>query len=340
LAAASCAAHGAARPAGDGSARAARLAPWPEFIHVHTPLDFAGPVPGGPLVLAANGRLWRVGGGGQIRPWASAYRSPGGGEPYIAVARPGHPGCGFGRRTVYALRLVDGPGLVAIPPRGPVHRFAEISTPGLLDGIAFDEQGGFGYRLLVTINSGLQTTVDAVSCHGRVTTITRRAPRVEGGIVVARRPFGRFGGDLIAPEEQTGQIWAISPRGRSILIARSGLPAGRDIGVESEVQVPGGRYALLGADRLTPGNPHPGDDALLRIGSLGLRKAGVRPFDVLVGTEGGARLQDLRCQARCSVREIAAGPAVAHLEGHLGVISGVRPQVPNPTRWSSLSTRT
>src|SRR5205807_3101549 len=104
--------------------------------------------------------------------------------------------------------------------------------------ITFDRIGAFGHRLLVKINHGSTTTVNGIDCRGRVSTITATAPRVEGGIAVAPRSFGRFAGDLIAPDENGGRVFAITPRGQSQLIADSGLPHGGDIGVESEAFVP------------------------------------------------------------------------------------------------------
>jgi hypothetical protein len=188
----------------------------------------------------------------------------------------------------------------------------------LLDGIAFDTTGRFGRRLLITVTAGTRTTVDAISCDGHVTRITRKAPRVEGGIAVAPASFGRFAGDLIAPDEISGRVFAITPSGRSLLVANSGLQHGQDIGVESEAFVPTGRKDALFADRLTPGNPHPGDDLILRIRWAALRAAGVRPGDLLVATEGGALTDAIHCTARsCTVRYVAAGPAVAHGEGHI-----------------------
>jgi hypothetical protein len=253
--------------------------------------------------------------------FSAAYNRPGNAEPYIAAPAPGHPGCSFGAGTVYVLRLYGGRGVVAVGRHGPVRAFAGITAPGLINGIAFDESGGFGYRLLVTINDGSHTTVDAIDCHGRVTAVTRTAPRVEGGMVVARPPLGSFAGDLIAPDEKSGRIYAITPSGHSRLVVSSGLSFGQDIGVESAVQIPALLpYSVLGADRRAPGNRHPGDDALLRIDSATLQRAGARPFDLLVGTEGGARLVDVSCRVRpCRAREVAAGPADAHLEGHLAI---------------------
>lgn len=121
-----------------------------------------------------------------------------------------------------------------------------------------------------------------------VQTITTRAPRVEGGIAVAPKTFGRYCGDLIAPDEISGRVFAIAPRGTSALVVNSGLPSGPDTGVESEVFLPtSGRFDALLADRLTPGNPHPGDDVLLHVRSAALFAAGAQPGDLLVATEGG-----------------------------------------------------
>jgi hypothetical protein len=288
---------------------------WSTFVHVHRPLDVVGPRRDGSLVVAAAGRLMLLGIGGALKPFAPAYRSPGGEEPYVALSGGG---C-FGTDVVYALRLRGGRGVVWVGAHGGVHRLAAISAPGLIDGIAFDRTGGFGHRLLVTINAGSSTTVDAIDCHGHVTAITRRAPRVEGGIAVAPAGFGRFAGDLIAPDEKTGRVLAVTPTGASFLVAESGLPHGGDIGVESEAFVPpGGHAAAFLADRRTPGNPHPGDDVVLRITPQALRAAGVRPGDLIVASEGGARTDAIRCSAAgCTVRHVADGPAIAHAEGHI-----------------------
>ncbi|MGI9184054.1 MAG: hypothetical protein ACR2GZ_03685 [Solirubrobacteraceae bacterium] len=319
---------GASAPRAAAHAGIGALARFSILRHANRPLDLAGPLSDGSLVLAAGGRLLTLSGPGGSQRFSAAYDRPGNAEPYLAAPARGHAGCSFNANTVYVLRLYGGRGVVSVARHGRVRSFARITAPGLINGIAFDESGGFGYRLLVTINDGLHTTVDAIDCHGRVTTITRTAPRVEGGIVVARPPFGRFDGDLIAPDEKSGRIYAITPSGRSLEVVSSGLSFGQDIGVESAVQIPSAsRFFVLGADRRNPGNRHPGDDALLRIDSATLHRAGVRRFDLLVGTEGGARLVDVSCRARpCRAREVAAGPSAAHLEGHLAA------QVPNPTR--------
>ncbi|MGN6867468.1 MAG: hypothetical protein ACTHMY_03580 [Solirubrobacteraceae bacterium] len=301
--------------------RPAGIARWTALVHVSRPLDLAGPRRDGSLVLAAAGKLWLLR-SGVVAPFASAYRSPGGEEPYIALPAVGHRGCSFGSNTVYALRLASGHGVVAISPTGRARMFATLSARGLIDGVAFDETGRFGYRLLVTVEHGATTSVVAIDCRGRVSTITGHAPKVEGGITVAPGTFGRFAGDLIASDENTGRIYAIAPSGSSSLVARSGLPHGGDTGVESEAFLPAhGPFVALLADRGTPGNRHPGDDVVLRVNAAALFAAGARPGDLLDATEGGAKTVAVHCgaQGACTVRHVADGPAIAHPEGHIAI---------------------
>lgn len=316
VALASLAACGAAANSTVRARPAPSLARWGAAIHLSRPLDMAVRTDGS-VIVAAAGRLYSLAPSGRLARFAPAYTSPGGEEAYISAPRAIN-GC-YGRNTVYAIRLQRGRGITRISPSGKVTRFANISAPGLIDGIAFDQTGGFGYRMVVTINHGTTSTVDEVGCRGSVTTITRSAPRVEGGIAVAPASFGRFAGDLIAPDETGGRIFAVTPTGGTKLLALSGLPHGGDIGVESEAFVPGiPHYLALVADRLTPGNRHPGDDVLLAVGDAALRAAGVQAGDLLVSTEGGVLTDAVSCGGvRCSVRYVAKGPAQAHGEGHI-----------------------
>ncbi len=282
--------------------------------------------PDGAIVAAAAGKLELLRPAAGPRPFApgpAGYSSPGGEEPYIALSSgervPG-AGCTFGTDRLYALRLVNGPGVTVVEGSGTVRRLASLGGRGLENGIALDETGRFGHRLLVTATAGSKTTVYAIDCRGVVATLTHTAPKVEGGIVVAPPTFGRFAGDLIAPDEYSGRIYAIAPDGRRRLIADSGLPHGADVGVESAGFVParfGAGWSALVADRLTPGNPHPGDDVLLRLDAQSLKTAGVRRGDLLVATEGGARTDAIACSSSCRLRHVADGPAVAHAEGHI-----------------------
>ena len=323
LALAASAGCGSAATGTISAARAPDLTRWEAFESARTPIDVAVGRADGEPVVAANGRLFLLRSSSRLVRFAPAYQGQAG-ESYIALPAATHPGCGFGVDNVYALRLHNGTGITRITAQGRVSRFAAIATSGLLNGIGFDEVGRFHYRLLVTIGHGSTTTVDAVDCHGSVTTLTPTAPRMEGGIVVAPRGFGRFGGDLIAPDELSGRIYAITPRGTSQVVVNSRLPFGQDVGVETETFVPASpRAVLLVSDRLTPRNPHPGDNLLLRISYSQLAAAGVRPRDLLVTTEGGALTDAVRCgRVRCSVRYVANGPPKAHIEGHIGFFVG------------------
>jgi hypothetical protein len=315
---------------GDGritAVSAARLARWTPAAQVRRVVDL-GAVPGnGEVVFAAAGRLGLLSlASGRQAPFATGaggYVSPGGEEPYVAVStgeRVDRASCTFSRGSLFALRLVGGPGVTVVDAQGHARRFTRLGGRTLENGIAFDDSGRFGHRLLVTATSGSKTTVYAIDCRGKVATVTQTAPKVEGGIAVAPGTFGRFAGDLIAPDENSGRIYAIAPDGVSRLLAEAGLPRGGDVGVESLGFAPprfGSAWNALVADRRTPGNPHPGDDAVLRIDGRSLAAAGVRPGDLVVSTEGGAQTDAVSCATACRVRRVAQGPAAAHLEGHI-----------------------
>lgn len=307
----------------------ARLARWAPASPIPPVLDLAGPRRDGSVVVETAGRLAVLAPSGALRPFArgsAGYLSPGGEEPYIAMS-PGGAGCTFGRDTTYALRLRHVNGVTAIDAAGRSRHFATLPASSREDGIAFDTTGRFGHRLLVTATAASKTSVYAIGCRGTVTTLTRTAPNVEGGIAVAPATFGRFAGDLIAPDELSGRIYAIAPDGTSRLVADSGLPHGQDIGVESLGFVPAGfgpGWSALVADRLTPGNRHPGDGVILRIRGVSLVGAGVRPGDLLVGSEGGAATDAITCGPTCRVRHVADGPPAAHLEGHIVFGAGIR----------------
>jgi hypothetical protein len=243
-------------------------------------------------------------------------------EPYIARADGrvlSDAGCTFVKDTIYALQPSSSPGVIRIDTDGQSQTFVRLPA-GSPYGIAFDDVGRFGYRLLVTEKIDKHTTVFAIDCKGRVTTITSTAPVVEGGIAVAPLSFGKFGGALVAPDEYTGSIWAIDPNGTATKVAQSPLAHGADIGVESAGFVPNGftnQWSAYVADRKTPGNPHPGNDSILRLTGADLLSAGVRVGDLVVVSEAGADTVVVHCTTTCLVRQIADGPRNAHIEGHV-----------------------
>jgi hypothetical protein len=303
---------------------------WVRWQHIPGVLDVVGPRTDGTLLVAAGGKLFRLDPvTGQRQSFAAGpggYPGPGGEEPYIALAA-GLPvataGCSFTRDDLFVLQLKPAGGVLRIDGNGQAHSFAMVDGVASLNGIAFDTTGRFGNRLLVTGPSHGLTAVAAIDCRGQVTHITDAAPTVEGGISVAPAEFGAFGGDLVAADELSGNLYAIAPDGSGTLLARSGLPSGGDIGVEGVGFVPPG-FASGGvayfADRSTPGNPHPGTDSLLRLDSQSLSGAGVREGDLLAATEGGAATIDVRCGQTCQVTKLVPGDT-AHGEGHLLVLA-------------------
>jgi hypothetical protein len=292
-------------------------------VHATKVVDVSPPRQDGSLTIATDGQLALLSPDGTLTGFArgaGGYRSAPGGEPYLTLTPPvGGTGCSFHQDDVFALDLATHPGIVMVDPTGAARRLADLPRGAFLDGIAFDTVGRFGHRLLVTARIGTRTTLFAVGCDGRTGVLTRTAPRVEGGIVVAPDGFGAFAGDLIAPDELTGRILAVDARGATHLVARSGVPHGGDIGVEAAGFVPAGLRAddAYLADLHAPGNPHPGGDQVLALSGSALAGAGVAPGDLLVATEGGAVTVAVRCTDRCVVRHVADGPKATHGEGHL-----------------------
>jgi hypothetical protein len=301
---------------------------WVRLRHLAGVVDLAGPRGDGSFTVAAAGRLFTLTRAGVLRPFArgpGGYATAIGPEPYIAMAGGEHvagAACSFPSGTIFALQPGSRPGIIEIAPDGRASRFTSLPATATPDGITFDTTGGFGHRLVVTARNHGATMVLAIGCAGAVRTITSGAPPVEGGIAVAPGSFGRYGGDLIAPSETTGRVFAIRPDGTVTTVAISGLPHGGDIGVESAGFLPPGfgpGDAAYLADRYSRGNRHPGTNSILRLPGAELIKADARPGDLLVATEGSARTIIVRCTSTstCTVRYIADGFAVTHAEGHI-----------------------
>jgi hypothetical protein len=299
---------------------------WVRFRHVPGVVDLAGPRGDGTFTVAAGGRLFIMSRAGTLRPYArgaGGYSTAIGPEPYITMAGNGRSAgtrCSFGSAVTFALQPGRHPGVIAIGADGRARRFVSLPAALAPNGITFDSTGHFGHKLLVTAGNHAGTTVLAIDCAGGVRAITTHAPAMEGGIVVAPASFGRYGGDLVAPNETSGRVFAIAPDGTVATLAVSGLAHGGDIGVESAGFVPAGFGASESAylaDRFSPGNRHPGTDAILRLPGPALIKAGVRAGDLLAATEGSAQTIVVRCASSCTVRYIAVGPAITHAEGHI-----------------------
>ena len=238
-----------------GVADAPAVVAWEQWQHVPGVIDLAGPRRDGRLVAAANGRLVLIDPAtGSVTAFAPTYSVPTGPESYIAMS----PGlavdgthCRFRRDDVFALDDSAPLGVKRITARGTVSELATIPGVTVLTGIAFDTVGRFGYRLLVMGLSEPGTTrVSAVDCRGKVTSIGVVDIALEGGMAVAPRDFGLFGGQLFAASEATGEIVAISPRGLLSAVAPSGVEAGPDIGVQGVGFVP-----AQGTPTAYPGRP-------------------------------------------------------------------------------------
>jgi hypothetical protein len=310
---------------GAGGAGHAAAARWKPFVHIPAVVDLAGPRADGSFTVAAAGHLSVLSRDGVLRPFArgpGGYSTATGLEPYIAVT--GSDGvrawCGYSSGTVFAIEPRTRPGVIVVSPQGLARRFADLPHDLMPNGIVFDNVGRFGHRLLVTASGHGATTLFAIDCAAAVQIVTARGPAVEGGIAVAPPSFGRFGGDLIAPNETSGRVFAFQPDGHAVTVAESGLPAGGDIGVESAGFIPPGftkAGAAYLADRASRGNAHPGTNHVLTLSGSQLARAGARPGDLLVASEGGAATILVRCGNSCRVRHIADGPAVSHGEGHI-----------------------
>ncbi|MGI8462358.1 MAG: hypothetical protein ACR2OC_12125 [Solirubrobacterales bacterium] len=301
---------------------------WQPLIGAEGAVDVGGPLDDGRFVLAAGGRLFLLDpAAARKEPLARGKRGyrTSAGEPYFALAEDAGSGCRFRNDDLFALEPRRDPAIVRISAAGRRSRFTSLPDRFRLDGIAYDAVGSFGYRLLVLAVDDKRTSLIAIDCRGGKETISKDGPRVEGGIEVAPQSFGRFAGALIAADEYSGRLFAFAPSGEVIKLANSGLPAGRDVGVEAVGFVPPGfgasGLALL-SDQGREEERVAGEGSVLSIDGAELAAAGIAPGDLLVATEGGARTIRVRCEVSCEVTEVAGGPAAAHAEGHIEFAEG------------------
>lgn len=320
--------------------RVAFAAPaWEQWQSVAGVFDLGGPRSDGSLLVAGSAALYTLSPDGTLTPFArgpGGYSDDPGAEAYLAVSPglSGGAGCAFARDDTFILRLHGQLGVTRVDAAGSqTAPFANVAALSL-NAIAFDTTGQFNRALLVKGSVNGKTEVAAIDCDGSVRVITNTAPVLEGGIAVAPATFGAVGGDLIAPDELSGLIWAIAPDGSATQLVNSGLPVGLDTGVESVAFVPAGFTTRGGSvyysDRSTPGSPYPGTDHVLRLSTANLVAAGVQDGDLLAATEGGALMIDVRCTVTCHVIPVVSTPTNAHGEGHLAFTLNPAPS-PSPT---------
>ena len=313
---------------------------WERGQKVTGVFDVDGPRSDGSLIVAGAAALYLMDRAGTITPFArgpGGYHEDKGAEAYLANSPGGTvsaAGCSFARDDTFLLRLHIPIGVERVSASGDeTGSFANLTGVSGLNGIAFDTTGAFDHRLLVSGPSRGKTVIFAIDCNGAVKVITRSAPTLEGGLAVAPSGFGSFGGALIATDEYSGKIYAITPSGAVTIVAKPKLPTGADTGVESVGFVPPGFISRGGAafyaDRLTAGK-HPGTDHLLRLPSAQLAAAGVHDGDLLVATETGATMIAVRCGPSCTVFSVAAKVTIAHGEGHLAFTVNPAASSPSP----------
>jgi hypothetical protein len=306
---------------------------WRAFQPAPGVVDLAGPRSDGRLVAAVGGGLQLYNGAG-LTPFTSASGAgayvPSAGEPYLALTpkvRLPKAHCSFHRDDVFAIGANPNR-IVRITRSGAASDFARVSSP-FLSAITFDRVGSFGNRLLVIGVASDQSTLFAIDCRGRVRAVTGHGPHVEGGIEVAPRSFGSFGGRLLGLDELHGRIYAFNPGGKVAIVAVPGIPSGPDIGVEALGFVPRlkANGAAFLADRGAQPGTHPGSDAILRLSAAELRSAGVGAGDLLVAAEGGGETVAVRCRKGkgCDVRRIGQALPATHAEGHIAFLGVRRP---------------
>jgi hypothetical protein len=297
---------------------------WRPHIRLQNAYDVVGPRADGRLVISTRSGLYLYRRGHPPTPFARKRGGyvPAVGETYATVARDRRlsaAGCRFRRDDLYVLDPTVNPGVMKVDTRGRATRL--VSLPGtFLAGITFDQVGRFGSRLLVTARIAGELTLYAIDCRGTTEILLEHGPQVEGGIAVAPRGFGAFGGRLVAADEFSGNVYAFDERGGHAIMASSGLPFGSDIGVESVGFAPKGfgrNWRAFLADPQAPGSPTEGTNSVLSVSGAALVQAGVRAGDLLVATESSARTIRIRCRTQCTVAQIGQGPAATHGEGHI-----------------------
>jgi hypothetical protein len=208
------------------------------------------------------------------------------------------------RRSARADLRAFPPGIRGSAPLASSHRSPRPRCigPGIVDTV------GTGHRLLVTGPSGGPDTVWAIDCRGSVTSIEPSPrPRRHRGA-----GFGHYGGQLVAPNEGDGSIYAVSETGQ--------LTGGRGSAYHRRrhrrrAWDSSPRRATAYRRRGTRWRPASSWHRQPAATQRQLTSVGVRKGDLLVATEGGNPCpHSLLVTVRR--RHYRLAPA-AHGEGHL-----------------------
>ncbi|GAC1319772.1 MAG: hypothetical protein NVSMB2_15330 [Chloroflexota bacterium] len=307
---------------------------WQPWAHLIGVVD-VGSLSDDRLLAMAGGHFFTLSEDGHVAAYASGpddfTAASADAESYFVVT-PNQTvegaGCAFAADEVLVLDLGASVGVTRISPQGEASRLAVLNGVDTLGGIAFDTTGAFRHRVLVTGTHAGLTTVFAVDCAGAVSVITTTAPLVEGGMAVAPSTFGAFAGALIAPDEKSGQIYAIDAVGQVTVLATPSLPTGGDTGVESLGFLPAGfsskGASVYVADRGTPDNPFPGSDSILRLDAASLAGLPLADGDLLVATEGQGLTVAIHCEPGCTSASLSPGTPGGHIEGKMLIIANAQ----------------
>ena len=312
---------------------------WEPWLSLPGALDVDGPRTDGQLVATGSAALYLVdpaaGAKVDFARGPGGYRDDAGLEAFIAMSPGGHvvaADCDFGQDETYVLRQHFPFGITRVDAAGEESgSLANIPGVTTLTGIAFDTVGGFDHRLLVLGGTDKEVRLFAVDCNGGVKLLTTGLSPLEGGMAVAPMGFGSYGGRLIIPDERRGRIVAIASNGQPKIIFDRGLTGpDRTFGglgfVPPDFISRGG--SMYVADR-KEGGAFPGTDNILRMQSTALAAAGVQDGDLLVVTEDGGRLVDVRCTQECTATFLSERSS-AHAQGHLAFTMNLPEENPTP----------
>ena len=142
-------------------------------------------------------------------------------------------------------------------------------------------------------------------------------------MAVAGAGFGRFAGQLVAPDENGGVIRAFAAAGRRACSPPRGCPRAATSAWRAWASCRGASGRAGRRCSPTASRPAPRTRAATPCSPSAAGRCGARACaagDLLAVTEAGALTIAIRCARRCSVRRVAEGPAITHAEGHIAFV--------------------